>query len=190
MSSFKKRSASTLVSKHKKGSSASYGSCARTHTSGIATTSKSASMRSAGFVSPNCKSLSLGDSEEQEEENTETGSKPNEVWLEQHTLTDISKRDLTTVNLVVTDAIFPKMKFVDRDTQLVFSNEKNYVCQYVILRCNLHTNISTNEWWKHTHKYVNQTINRLRNDRNTAMKWATLGKLFYSGFESHELTRM
>ena len=105
-------------------------------------------------------------------------------------LTDISKRDLTTVNLVVTDAAFPKMKFVDQDTQLVLSKEKNYVCQFVILRCNLHTNISTNEWWKHTHKYVNQTINRLSNDRNIAMKWAMLGKLFHPGFESHELTIM
>ncbi len=138
-------------------------------------------MRSAGFVSPNCKSSSLRESEEQEEEITETGSKPNEVWLEQHTLTDISTRDLTTVNLVVTDAVFPKMKFVDRDTQLMFSNEKDSVCQFVISRCNLHANISLHEWWKHTHKYVNQTINRLRNDRNTAMKWATLGKLHHGG---------
>ena len=181
MASFRKRLAGTPVSKQQRVSSASHSSSARTNTSGIATTSKSASMRSAGFVSPNCKSSSLRESEEQEEEITETGSKPNEVWLEQHTLTDISTRDLTTVNLVVTDAVFPKMKFVDRDTQLMFSNERDSVCQFVISRCNLHANILLHEWWKHTHKYVNQTINRLRNDRNTAMKWATLGKLHHGG---------
>jgi hypothetical protein len=134
------------------------------NTSGIATMSKSALMRSAGFVLPNCKSSSLEDSEQHDEEDTETGSKPNHVWLKQHTLTGISTSDITTLNLVVTEAVFPKMKFVDRDTQLVFSNEKNSVCQSVITRCNLHTNISPNEWWKHTQKYVNQTINRLRND--------------------------
>jgi hypothetical protein len=152
--------------------------------------SKSASMQSAGFVSPNCRSSSLEGSEQHDGEDTETGSKPNHVWLEQHTLTGISTRDITTVNLVVTEAVFPKMKFVDQDTQLVFSNEKNSVCQFVITRCNLHTNISPNEWWKHTQKYVNQTINRLRNDRNTAMKWATLGKLFHAGYGSAKLTKM
>jgi hypothetical protein len=55
----------------------------------------------------------------------ETGSKPNEVWLEQHRLTDISTRDLTMIN-VVTDAVFPKMEFVDPDTQLMFSNGKRF----------------------------------------------------------------
>jgi hypothetical protein len=91
---------------------------------------------------------------------------------------------------VVTEAVFPKINFVDRDSQLVFSNEKNSVCQFVITRCNLHTNISPNEWWKHTQKYLNQTINRLRNDRNTAMKWTTLGKLFHAGYGSNKLTKM
>jgi hypothetical protein len=164
---------------------ASNSSSIHTNTSsGIATTSQSASMRSAGFVSPNGKS-SLGDNEPQEEEETETQSKPSHVWLEQHTLADISTGDLTTVNLVVTDTVFPKMKFVDWDTQLVFSNEKNSVCQFVITRCNLHADISPIEWWKHRQKYVNQTINRLRNDRNTLMKWATLGKRFYVCVESN-----
>ena len=149
----------------------------RTNVSVIAT-SKSASMRSTtGFVSPNGKSsLEGGEEDEQhEEDGSENRSKPSHVWLEQHTLTDISTVDQTTVNLVVTDTVFPKVKFVDRDTQLVFSNEKRSICQYVITRCNLHTDISPHEWWKHTQKYVAQTINRLRNDRNTAMKWAILG---------------
>jgi hypothetical protein len=132
----------------------------------------------------------LEDSEQHGKEDTETGSKPNHVWLKQHMLTGISTSDITTVNLAVTEAVFPKVKFVDRDTQLVFSNEKNSVCQFVITRCNLHTNVAPNEWWKHTQKYVNQTINRLRNDRNTAMKWATLGKLFHAGYGSNKLTKM
>jgi hypothetical protein len=147
MASFKKRLAVMSVSKQQRVSSAFNSSSARTNTSGIGKTCKSTSMQSAGFVSPNCKSSSLGDSEEQEEENKELGSKPNEVWLEQHTLTDIATRDLTTINLVVTDVVFPKMKFVDWDTQLMFSNEKNYY----ILRCNLHANISPHKWWKHPH---------------------------------------
>ncbi len=182
MSSSRQWLTGTSISKHERVSSTSTSSSSRTaNTSGIATMSKSALMRSAGFVSPNCKSSLLEGSEQHDEEETETGSKPNHVWLEQHTLTGISTSNKTTVNLVVTELMFPKMKFVDRDTQLMFSNEKNSVCQFVISRCNLHTDISPQEWWKHTQKYVNQTINRLRNDQNTAMKWATLGKLFHAG---------
>jgi hypothetical protein len=125
MAGFKKWLAGKPVSKQQRVSSASNSSSARTNTSGIATTSRSASMRSTGFV--------------------------------------------------------PKIKFVDQDTQLMFSNERDSVCQFVISRCNLHPNISPHEWWKHTHKYVNQTINRLLNDRNTAMMWATLGQLHHVG---------
>ena len=146
-------------------------SSSQTNMTDVGTMSKSASMHSRGFVSPNGKSL-LGDKDD-----TENRSKPSHVWLDQHTVTDISTGDQTTVNLVVTDTVFAKVKFVDRDTGLVFSNEKRSICQFVIGRCNLHTNISPNEWWKHSQKYVAQTINRLRNDRNTAMKWAMLGKL-------------
>jgi hypothetical protein len=191
MSSSKKRSAGSSTSKQRRVGSASNSSSARTNESGIATMSKSASLQSAGFVSPNGKSSSLGGSEQHEEDDTETGSKPKHVWLGEHTLEDFSRRELTTVNLVVTDAVFPKMKFVDRDTQLVFSNESKSVCQFVISRCNLHTDIAPQKWWKHTQKYVNQTINRLRNDRNTAMKWATLGKLFHAGeFKCNTITGM
>jgi hypothetical protein len=146
-------------------------SSSRTNAADVGTMIKSASMHSRGFVSPNSKS-SLGDEDE-----TENRSKPSHVWLDQHTVMDISTGYQTTVNLVVTDTVFAKVKFVDRDTDLVFSNEKRSICQFVIGRCNLHTDISPNEWWKHSQKYVAQTINRLRNDQNTAMKWAMLGKL-------------
>ena len=84
--------------------------------------------------------------------------------------------DRTTVNLVVTAEVFPKVKFVDRDTDLAFTENKKSICQFVISRCNLHADINIATWWKHVQKYVAQTINRLRNDRNTAMKWAVLGK--------------
>jgi hypothetical protein len=180
MMSSSKRKSGNAAGKQPRPSTAS--SSSRTNGSGIgATLSRSASMRSTGFVSPNGKS-SIGDNDQPEEDGSENQSKPSQIWLEQHTmLTDISTGDQTTVNLVVTDTVFPKVKFVDRDTDLVFSNERRSICQFVIGRCNLNANISLNEWWKHTQKYVAQTINRLRNDRNTAMKWAVLGKLVQDG---------
>jgi hypothetical protein len=60
----------------------------------------------------------------------------------------------------------------------MFSHGKQ-ICQCVIRRCNLHSDISLPNWWKQVHKFVSQAINRLRNDRNTAMKWATLGKILW-----------
>ena len=144
--------------------------------SSIPTMSKSASMArgGAGFVSPHGKS-SLEDEHEEEEDDS---SKPSKIWCRgDASMTVTSREDKTTVNLVVTDQVFPKVKFVDRETQLMFSSEQTSICQFVIGLCNLHTDISQPHWWKPAQKYVSQTINRLRNDRNTAMKWATLGKL-------------
>jgi hypothetical protein len=135
-------------------------------------------MRSASFVSPiNSNKLSSVDEETGKDNDTANGSKPNNVFCKQHKWTATSTGDQTTVNLVVTKKVFPKIKFVDRDTQLMFSHEKNSICQYVICCCNLHSDISLPNWWKHVHKFVSQAINRLCNDRNTAMKWATLGKI-------------
>jgi hypothetical protein len=146
-------------------------------TSGVATLSKSASMRSASFVSPiNSNKLSLVDEETGEDDDTANGSKSSNVFCKQHKWTAISTGDQTTVNLVVTEMVFPKIKLVDQDTQLMFSHEKKSICQYVIQRCNLHSDVLLPNWWKHVHKFVSQAINRLRNDRYTAMKWATLGK--------------
>jgi hypothetical protein len=147
-------------------------------TSGVNTLSKSASMRSASFVSPiNSNKSSSVDKETGEEDDTANGSKPSNVFCKQHKWTATSTGDQTRVNLVVTEMVFPKIKFVDQDTQLMFSHEKNSICQYVIRRCNLRSDISLPNWWKHVHKFVSQAINRLRNDHNTAMKWATLDKI-------------
>ena len=136
--------------------------------------SRSASFRSSGLVSPTIKSSAY--TEDQEEDDTDTSrSKPSHVWCANHAVTPESMGDRTTVILVVTSQVFPKVKFVDRDTDLAFTEDKESICQFVISRCNLHTDIIITDWWKQVQKHVAQTINRLRNDRNTAMKWAVLG---------------
>ena len=136
-------------------------------------------MQSTGLVSPNVKPTSLIEGETIVDDNdTANGSKPSNVWCNRHRLTATSTCDQTTVNLVVTEKVFPKIKFVDRETHLVmFSDDKHSICQYIIWRCNVHSDISLPNWWKQVQKFVSQAINRLRNDRNTAMKWATLGKI-------------
>jgi hypothetical protein len=96
MSSSRQRLAGTSISKHQRLCSTSNSSSSLTaNTSGIATMSKSGLMRIAGFISPNCKSSSLEDSEQRGEDDTETGSKPNHICLKQHTLTGISTSNIT-----------------------------------------------------------------------------------------------
>jgi hypothetical protein len=96
-------------------------------TLGVATLSKSTSMRSArSFVSPiTSNKSSLVDEETGKDDDTANGSKPSNVFCKQHKWTATSTSDQTTVNLVVTEMLFPKIKCVDRDTQLMFSHEKN-----------------------------------------------------------------
>jgi hypothetical protein len=96
----------------------------------------------------------LVEEETGEDDDTANGSKLSNVFCKQHKWTATSTGDQTTVNLVVTEMVFPKIKFVDRDTQLMFSHEKNSICQYVIRRCNLHSDISLPNWWKHVHKFA------------------------------------
>jgi hypothetical protein len=82
-----------------------------------------------------------------------------------------SKGDQTTDNLVVMETIFLKLKFIDRDTDLVFSNDKQSVCQFVMEYCYLHTYISLPGWWKPDQHFVTQTINYICNDYNTTMRY-------------------
>ena len=89
--------------------------------------------------------------------------------------------DQTIINTVVSAEIFPKVKFVDRDSQLSYNTEKRSICQFVIAKCNLQEAVIKEMWWRSAQKYVGKTINRLRNDRNTAMKKAFLGQCVFSG---------
>ena len=149
-------------------------------TSGISTGSASApasvgGSRSASLFSPLIKSSAAYTDDQEEDDTDASRSKPSHVWCGNHALTPESMGDRTTVNLVVTAEVFSKVKFVDRDTDLAFTEDKKSICQFVISRCNLHADIIITDWWKQVQKYVAQTINRLQNERNTAMKWAVLG---------------
>ena len=112
-----------------------YGGSHPSVTSGISSSSaaasgngsRSASIRDLGVILPPIKSSAYTD--EREEDDTDTSrSKPSHVWWGSQAESMV---DRTTVNLVVTAEVFPKVKFVDRDTDLAFTeNKKN---QYVNL---------------------------------------------------------
>ncbi len=107
-------------------------------------------------------------------------SAPSQIWCGSHEIMPTTG-DQTTINTVVSAEIFPKVKFVDRDSQLSYNTEKRSICQFVIAKCNLQEAVIKEMWWRSAQKYVGKTINRLRNDRNTAMKKAFLGECVFSG---------
>ena len=112
-------------------------------------------------------------------------SAPRHVWCNNHEVMSGSKEEHTVTN-VVSGTVFPKCKFVDTEHELNYSTSKISICQYVIERCNLQADVNEAIWWRTAKKYVVSTINRMRNDRNTAMKRAVLGK-YNAVIECHDL---
>jgi hypothetical protein len=142
---------------------------------------KTTSKRTSSFVSPGGSRSAMTEmiafTDVKDEDEYENGSKPSNVWCEGiGSITSAQSADKSTVTLVVIKEVFPMAKFLHKDRELMFSRDKRSICQFVLERCNLHVDISQPNYWRSAKKFVTQTINRLRNDRNTAMKWAMLGK--------------
>ena len=106
----------------------------------------------------------------------ENRSAPHFVWTGRDQATDLTTGDKTTVAGVVSDKLFQRAKFVDRDNDLMYDEKDGSVCKFVTTSCNLQANIDISVWWKEARKWIPNNISRLRNDKNTAMKWAFLGK--------------
>ena len=80
-------------------------------------------------------------------------------------------------------SVFPKVKFfgrVDQDQAMSFSLDKESLCQYVLVGCNIKTKETTNadleKSWYAIRKTVNEKITNLRNDKCSAIRKAWFGK--------------
>jgi len=109
-------------------------------------------------------------------EDTETHSQPSNIWCGLHEVTPTTNGDDTTITNMVSGKMFSKVKFIAKDIDLLYSVKKKSVCQFVIQHCHLQADIKPDLWWREAGKTVAKTINSLRNNRNTAMKWAVMGK--------------
>ena len=102
-------------------------------------------------------------------------SAPSNIWELRDNSNQPTTGDKTTVAGVVADNLFQRAKFVDRDTDLMYDERDGSVCKFVTTLCNLQADINRSDWWKQARKWIPVNISRLRNDKNTAMKWAFLG---------------
>lgn len=89
---------------------------------------------------------------------------------------DVSSMDKTVVTMVVLDQFFPQVKFADKDFALAWDDNTDSFCQFFISKCNVPVDVDRKEWWLRTRKVITFTMSQTRNDRNTAVKHAFLGK--------------
>ena len=84
--------------------------------------------------------------------------------------------DKAAVTVVVTQKLFPKIKFVDMDRNLAYETHKKSIAHYVITTVNLSQEQDEVLWWATARKWVKSLLHQQRNDRNTAVKNAFFGK--------------
>ena len=84
--------------------------------------------------------------------------------------------DKSVVTEVVTDHFFPEVKFVNRDIELAWDESQHSFCQFFIQHCNVPLAWNHKDWWNQAKKLVAFLVSQTRNDRNTAVKNAFVGK--------------
>ena len=90
--------------------------------------------------------------------------------------------DKTVLTMVVTDQFFPEVKFADKEFDLAWDEDMESFCQFFLLKCNVPVDVDRKDWWLKTRKTVMYIMCQTRNDRNTAVKNAFVGK--YNGCAS------
>jgi len=84
----------------------------------------------------------------------------------------------SVVQEIAAGKFFSEVKFVVRDLDLQWDEDRNSFCQYFYRECHVAT-VSVKEskdWWAFASKIITFTLSQTRNDRNTAMKNAFVGK--------------
>ena len=92
------------------------------------------------------------------------------------TTREVSTFDKESVISIVVERFFPEVKFLHRDTQLAWDESEDSFCQFFIRECHVPLDVNRREWWFSTRKIVLFTLSQTRNDRNTAVKNAFVGK--------------
>jgi len=143
----------------------------RCHGSNTPSTKEMSSAKSASLTGMESQTTSMSGLD-----NDDNNSKPRYVWNKRSIENCLTTGDKTTVAGVVADKLFPRAKFVDRDTDLMYDGP---ICKFVTTLCNLQADVDQITWWKQARKWIPTNISRLRNDKSTAMKWAFLGTYIF-----------
>ena len=84
----------------------------------------------------------------------------------------------TAVEAFVSRELFPVLKFItNRDVALRFDIDKTKtICGFVLDGLNIPQELNREDWWQTMKNCVANSVNQLRNNKNTSVKWACFGK--------------
>jgi hypothetical protein len=91
-------------------------------------------------------------------------------WHYSHPMTD----NKITITGLVANKLSRNPEFVDRNNNLMYDEEKGFLCKFITTSCNLQAHIAISNWWKQARKWIPTSISRLQNNKIMAMKEAFL----------------
>ena len=83
----------------------------------------------------------------------------------------IERSNRLTFHRIVVDHLFPRIKFLDKNEDLEYSNEPGTICHFIFHKCYLQYQSMTEEvLWEKAKKWIKSSITRLRSDKCTAIR--------------------
>lgn len=91
-------------------------------------------------------------------------------------LGDDPVNDRQAVFNITSEYLFPKVKFLDLDGDLQYSEETRTFCNLVFSKINYGSMTPRQLWWQNARKWVYSAVSQQRNDRSNAMKREYMSK--------------
>ena len=80
------------------------------------------------------------------------------------------KTNQYAVHSVVGTELFPRVKFLDSINDLIYSKERNTICNFVMSRCKLSLDVNEELFWEKAKDWVKKCLARHRSDKATAFR--------------------
>ena len=105
----------------------------------------------------------------------DSNPRPGEVWFCRENMVNHGIEKQTIYN-VCTNELFPRVKFLNKEHDLQYSEDVKSICHFVMSRCNLGSMVDRKAWWNDHKQDVNYQITQQRNNKIAALRWAFYGK--------------
>lgn len=109
---------------------------------------------------------------------TEQSSKPAELYYSMESLSNRIIDSRYTINSIVNTHLFPRVKFINKDQDLAYTDNKRSICQFVLKYCHISPSIDKKEWWQLHSKFVYKQVTALRSSKSSSLQTAFYGKFY------------
>ena len=90
--------------------------------------------------------------------------------------TSIEALDNFLLNLIVTNFLFSRVKFLDNKFDLKYSAKENSVSHFVLGMLPMRTDVDLQMYWNKIKRFISECITRLRSEKTVAIRKAFHGK--------------